>query len=221
MSIITEATIQGARSETPSIRRLLFQAADPSFTFLPGQWIDLARSASGVAGGFSMASAPGELGPGRFELGVRRSGHPVSQWLHDQAAVGDVVLIRGGQGPCVYQPTRGDRVVFVAGGIGLTPMLSMARAVMRSEADLRASFWYSVRDEGDVAFRPELERLRADGRFTVQVRVTGDDPTRWLSAAEIRAGQAGSVFYLCGPPGMVDGIAKGLSGEDVRFEKWW
>lgn len=221
MSLVTAATIIAAREETPSIRRLVLEPSNPAFTFLPGQWIDLARVADGPAGGYSMASAPGELGAGRFELGVRRSDHPVSRWLYGDARVGDAVLIRGGQGGCTYVPQAGDAVVFVAGGIGLTPMLSMARAVLRSPHSLKAALWYSVREEADVAFQEEIAALGRDERFSVQVRVTGDDPRKWLRAAEVRAGWSGSVFYLCGPPGMVDGLAAGLSGEQVRFEKWW
>ena len=94
--ITTKATITAVRSEAPTLRRIRLQAAEPGFSFLPGQWIDLARELSGPAGGYSMTNAPDELGVGVIELGVRRSAHPVSRWLHDEARVGDAVLIRGG-----------------------------------------------------------------------------------------------------------------------------
>lgn len=224
--ITTEATITAVHREAPTLRRLQLTVASPGFSFLPGQWIDLARTADGPTGGYSMTNAPGELGEGVIELGVRRSMHPVSGWLHDDAQIGDTVLIRGGQGRCVYLPSPGDNVVFVAGGVGITPMLSMARAARRSGHDLRAALLYSVRSPEDVAFRTELTALANDERLRVIILTTGDDPNNFVATADLlRHGGPEATYFLCGPPGMIDALAAGLraAGLDeaqICFERW-
>lgn len=224
--ITTEATITAVHQEAPTLRRLQLTVASPGFAFLPGQWIDLARAADTPAGGYSMTNAPGELGEGVIELGVRRSGHPISRWLHDDAKIGDTVLIRGGQGRCVYLPAPGDQVVFVAGGVGITPMLSMARAARRSPHSLQAALLYSVRSPEDVAFRSELTALAADERMRVVIHTTGDDTTNFVSPADLlRLGGSDATYFLCGPPGMIDALSAGLRGaglpeDQIRFERW-
>jgi ferredoxin-NADP reductase len=224
--ITTKAIITSVRSEAPTLRRIQLQATEQDFTFLPGQWIDLARDAAGPAGGYSMTNAPNELGIGVIELGVRRSLHPVSLWLHDEARVGDAVLIRGGQGTCVYQPCPGDEVVFVAGGVGVTPMLSMIRAARASNHELRATLLYSVREPEDVAFRTELTALVHDERLRVVVHTTGTGPENVVTPQDVlKLGGDRATYYLCGPRGMIDSLSAGLEGagvppERIRYERW-
>jgi len=224
--ITTEATITAVHREAPTLRRLQLRAAAPTFSFLPGQWIDLSRTADGPAGGYSMTNAPGELGEGIFELGVRRSAHPVSRWLHDEAQVGDTVLVRGGQGTCTYEPTAGDDVVLVAGGVGITPLLSMARAARRAPHPLKLTLLYCVRSPEDVAFRTELTALAADARLRVVIRPTGDDPGGFVTTTDVfDLGGVGATYYLCGPRGMLNALSDGLREAGVpeaqlRFERW-
>jgi len=174
-----------------------------------------------------MANAPGEGGDDVIELGIRRSKHPVSAWLFASAQPGDGVWIRGGQGACVYTPAPGDDVVFVAGGVGITPMLSMARAAHRSPHPLRAALLYSVHTEEDVAFQRELVILRGDERLSVYVQVS-QSAGRLSPEAVLAFGEHvdTTVIYLCGPSAMVDSLSAGLGRMGVpeariRFEKWW
>ncbi|MFT4976260.1 MAG: ferredoxin-NADP reductase [Myxococcota bacterium] len=220
--ITTEAVITAVREEARTLRRLQLTVSSPRFAFLPGQWIDLVREPDGSVGGYSMTNAPGELGEGVIELGVRRSKHPVTRWLHDEAKVGDTVTVRGGQGSCVYAPAPGDEVVFVAGGVGITPLLSMARAARRSPHPLRAVLLYCVRSPEDVAFRTELTALAADDRLRVVIRASDDLVT---TEDALRLGGLTASYYLCGPPGMIDTLASGLAAaglpeDQIRYERW-
>lgn len=231
------ARIISLHPETPSVVFVALEMSDPNFTFLPGQWIDLGVELEGEmkVGGYSPASTAGQLP--RLELGVRYNPeHPVSAWLHHHARPGDEVWVQGGQGECVYLPAPGDDVVFIVGGIGITPPLSMLRNALSTDVRFSACLFYSVRSAHEVAFVSELAQFSRDARFSLQVTVTrdGHDQDGWKghrgrwTVADIleRADVGRTIFYVFGPPPMVDGMCDGLAkvgvAEDrIRTERWW
>ena len=208
--------------------RVTLEVDDPAFTFLAGQWLNLGVELEGElkVGGYSFASAPSELP--RFELGIKDSErNPVSRYFHRQAELGDVVKVDGGHGPCVYEPNEEGNVVLVAGGIGLTPMLSIARTFVASKNPGALRFMYSASEERGFAFRDLVLGLQDDARVEVEFYETGGSGQERLDVETILDNsQSGTVFYLCGPSAMVDQLSAGLvlegvPEEKIRFEKWW
>ena len=129
----TPARIVELESDVAETVRVVLEVEDNQFSFLAGQWLNLGVQLDGElkVGGYSFASAPGILP--RFELGIRDSErNPVSRYFHRGARVGAEVVVDGGHGPCFYHPDEDIDLVLVAGGIGLTPMLSIARAFQAS-----------------------------------------------------------------------------------------
>lgn len=65
-------------------------------------------------------------------------------------------VVRGGSGEFTYEPKEGDRVVFIAGGVGVTPLMSMLRTAARSKFDLRANMYLMCKEYEDIYFNAEL-----------------------------------------------------------------
>ena len=97
---------------------------------MAGQWVDFFVTLEGAeaVGGYSITSSPAEQTT--ISLAVKRDGsdHPVTNWLHEDARVGDGVEVSLG-GDFFYEPDEAESVVLIAGGIGLTPLMSIVRSV--------------------------------------------------------------------------------------------
>lgn len=232
---IFNAQIVAVEDATPSIRTLTLQIDDPGFRFLPGQWVELTVNLEGRAhtAGYSMVSSP--LVRGRIELAIKAShSHPVSKWVHTQARVGDTLKVSQGQGPFVYVPEMSDNLVLIGGGVGVTPLLSIFRHVRDAALATRVHLIYSVSDSREILFREELEAAaRSHDNLRVSFTVTQPDPA-WhglsgrLDPVKLAAIDMpdDTLFYLCGPQGMVEDLSTmlhdlGVPMSRIIFEKWW
>lgn len=232
---IFDATIGAITAATPTIRALRLRIPDPEFRFLPGQWIDLSVEIDGTrhTAGYSITSSP--IHRGEIELAVKASArHPVARWVHERASVGDVVRVSQGQGPFVYLPEMSDNIVLIGGGVGVTPLLSIFRHVRDARLSTRVHLLYSVSDSREILFRDELEAaVGAHCNLHVSFTVTQPDPT-WqgltgrIDPVKLHALDVpdDTLYYLCGPKGMVEDISALLHGLGVPmsriiFEKWW
>ncbi len=232
---IFDAQIAALSSATPSIRVLSLAIPDPDFRFLPGQWVDLSVEVDGVThtSGYSIITSP--IHQGGIELAVKASArHPVARWVHECAAVGDRVRVSQGQGPFVYLPEMSDNVVLIGGGVGVTPLLSIFRHVRDARLSTRVHLVYSVSDSREILFRDELEAAASDhDNLHVSITVTQPDPnwhglTGRIDPVKLHALDVpdDTLYYLCGPKGMVEDISTllhdlGVPMNRIIFEKWW
>ncbi len=232
---IFDAQIAAIVAATPSIRVVRLAIADPAFRFLPGQWVDLGVDIDGTAhtAGYSITTSP--LHPGTIELAVKASArHPVARWVHERATVGDRVRVSQGQGPFVYLPEMSDNAVLIGGGVGVTPLLSIFRHVRDAGLPTGVHLVYSVSDSSEILFRDELESAaRSHDNLHVSITVTQPDP-RWhgltgrIDPVKLHALDVpdDTLYYLCGPKGMVEDISTllhdlGVPMSRIIFEKWW
>ena len=122
------AKILARRVASPTVVVLELQVLGSSFRFQPGQWVDFRVPPHDWIGGFSPASVPSDLP--KITLAVKRSDHAPSQWVHSASSseIGREIHIQVG-GTCVLDTATIDQqsVVFCAGGIGISPLLSMYR----------------------------------------------------------------------------------------------
>jgi ferredoxin-NADP reductase len=169
-------------------------------------------------------------------LAVKASSrHPVTQWLHGNACIGDRVEISGGQGLFIFQAEMAPRIVLVGAGVGVTPLVSIFRYVADAAPDIQATLVYSIPTPEEFLFRNELETLvRAHPNLRMLVTATQAREPHWSGRkgrihAELLA-TAGdtpdTLYYLCGPQGMVEDVcallaALHVSQERIVFEKWW
>jgi ferredoxin-NADP reductase len=232
---IFDAQIAAITPATPSIHTLRLAIPDAAFRFLPGQWVDLSIEVDGMThtSGYSITTSP--IHQGEIELAIKASArHPVARWIHERAAVGDRVRVSQGQGPFVYLPEMSDNVVLIGGGVGVTPLLSIFRHVRDAKLPTQVHLVYSVSDSREILFRDELEAaVRTHDNLHVSITVTQPDPawhglTGRIDPVKLHALDVpdDTLYYLCGPKGMVEDISTllhdlGVPMNRIIFEKWW
>jgi 3-ketosteroid 9alpha-monooxygenase subunit B len=149
--------------ETHDARSVAFEVpaelAD-RFAFRPGQFLTLRIPTAGggaVARCYSLSSAPGD-GPPTITV-KRVAGGRGSTWVCDELTPGDEVQVLPPAGTFARAPTHRD-VLLVAGGSGITPLMSILRALLAGP-DGSAVLVYANRDERSVIFAGELRALAA------------------------------------------------------------
>lgn len=171
---------------------------EPLPLFTPGSHVDL-HLPSGRVRQYSLCNTPGE----RYQIAVKPepNGRGGSLEVHEALQVGAVVTISTPRNN--FELTQADRYVLVAGGIGITPLLSMAHELWTSNTPFRLHV--CAQDAGAVPFRDELATLP----FADAVEVHLDaSPGRTSLAPPAALGQwsEGAELYVCGPGGFMDWI---------------
>jgi ferredoxin-NADP reductase len=119
----------------------------------------------------------------------------VSARLHEEIRVGDLVEVSPPRNDFPLDPGA-ERYLLIAGGIGITPIMSMIAELRRRRADFHLH--YCTRSPEKTAFLEELALLAAQGR--VHFHYDGGDPARGLDVASVlREPRAGTHLYYCGP----------------------
>lgn len=194
------------------------------FVYWPGQFCTLVLNIDGkkVVRSYTISSTPSR--PFILEITVKRvPGGLVSNWLPDQLKVGDRVEIAGPKGKFSLVPGRIPRkMLFIAGGSGVTPMMAMSRWLCDVSADVDVRFFFSVRTPEDIIFRKEIELLTARYRaFTplllTLTRSAGSDWTGYTGQVQRHMLEALTPdlhereVYLCGPEGFMDAVKRILA----------
>ncbi len=185
-------------------------------TFQPGAHVDL-HLPNGLIRQYSIVNGPGETD--RFVIGVKREPDSKggSSCLHETVRAGDLLAISE---PRNNFPLRRDAVktLFVAGGIGITPLVAMAQAL--SHMGLPYELHYFAQNEAQLAF-PE----RLSGLGPAVTRHLGLDPQGTAGRLlDISQGyEPGMHLYLCGPGPMLEtarhmAAREGWPEEAVHFE---
>lgn len=185
----------------------------------PGAHLDI-HLPSGRVRQYSLCGEPGLRTV--YRIAVRRipDGGGGSNEVHDDLAVGSRVTTRGPRNafpltvPGYGSPTR--RIRFIAGGIGITPILPMLALAERLGVDW--SMVYVGRSADSIPFIDEVER------FGRRVEVRTDDVHGVPSAADL-LGECpdGTTVYACGPAAMLTLIRERLVGRDdveLHFERF-
>jgi len=218
------------RNETIAEGTVAFHFAKPSdFRFKPGQSMNVSlidppeTDAKGNARTFSIVSAPHES---ELVIATRMRDTAFKRVLKAVPAGGRVAL-RGPAGMFTLDPADSRPAVFLAGGIGVTPFVSMLREA--ASAPLTRDLWlfYSNRRPEDAAFLDELMALpkRASRLHFVGTMVEMDKSSRpwtgetgFLDRAMLERhlkSLAGKVYYIAGPPGLVEAMQKMLTQAGV------
>lgn len=183
----------------------------PAWT--PGSHIDLLltdRSGVRLERQYSLCGDPADRA--RYRVAVLREevGRGGSAVIHDDLRPGVPVRIRGPRNHFGYETDAAAPVVFIAGGIGITPFLSMAAAARADDVDY--SLLYAGRSRRTMAFLAELETTHGS-----RVRVfAADRGGRIDLRAEIAALPADANVYCCGPLRLLDAVEEAWQGRPVE-----
>ncbi len=216
--------------ETPSAKTFRFERMDGSFPpFRAGQYVNLFADIDGVhtSRAYSISSAPGE---NTLDLTVRRKPEGfVSGYLLDRLEVGDTLLSSGPAGQFYHEPLidRGD-LVFLAGGSGVTPFMSLLRGFDAKNWPVNVHMLYGSRTLEDTIFAGELDALSKDNsRFNYALVLSEPEEeyqgvTGFLTSELIRkhiGSLEGCTFMLCGPNAMYDFVLGELQKLEVPAHK--
>jgi propane monooxygenase reductase component len=199
---------------THDMRHLVLRLIEPDWIkFFPGQYMDFAIPGSDEVRSFSMANTTSrDGGLLEFVIKVYPDGR-FSQFLAETLAEGDRLEITGPFG--VFTLREGDNdLVFVGGGAGMAPILSLLRSMAERGLQRKATFFYGARTRKDLCFESELRKLEQklpDFRYIPALSEPGDDDG-WdgetgliTDVVKRRVGDLrGAHAYVCGPPPMVE-----------------
>lgn len=149
------------RQETHDVKSFLFRAPSAKlFRFRPGQFITLELTIDGetINRCYTISSAPTR--PDTLSITVKRVVNgKVSNWLHDNLKPGITVKALGpsGEFSCSLHPAR--KYLFLSGGSGVTPLMSMSRTFFDLGEDRDILFLHSARSPRDIIFRNELTAM--------------------------------------------------------------
>jgi ferredoxin-NADP reductase len=206
-----QVPVIGAFAETEDITT--FRMARPEgFAFSAGQFTSVKINIDGhpVVRCYTISSAPEAAG--YFEISVKRQGL-MSGTLHASIRPGSMVSVMPPAGGFSY-PSGDDRpLALLAGGVGITPMMSMLRHAVAADPTRRVTLLYSVHTHHDVAFGDELRFIASRHPQVKIVKTTtrGPHTTDCLSGridgrmvTEQIEDVANTVFMICGPTPMLE-----------------
>ncbi len=220
---------RAVRQETPDVRTFVFGARTPQrFDYKPGQFLTFAFEVGSetIHRCYTISSAPTR--PDVVSITVKRvAGGPVSNWLHDNMQPGKEVRALGpmGEFSCFEHPAK--KYLFLSGGSGVTPMMSMSRTFHDLAEPRDVVFVHSARTPADIVFRAELELMAArDPGFQFVPVCERDAPAeRWhgftgrislpmlaLAVPDFREREV----FVCGPAPYMAGVKKMLA--DAGFD---
>ena len=162
----------------------------PAWT--PGSHIDL-RVAPETERQFSLCGDPADRGTWRVAVLREAAGRGGSVAAHEGIAVGDRVRVRGPRNHFTFEPAAARSPVFVAAGIGITPIRPMVEAAARAGLDWR--LLYAGRSRSTMAFAADLQSL-APGRVTLYA---ADEGARLDLPSVVGHLPESAELYVCGP----------------------
>jgi len=165
---------------SPDTKLFRFISAKPNKPLAPfraGQYIGLTVDINGVRTSrpFSLASSPNQLS--YYELGVRIKEHGfVSPFLIENLKVGDILEASEPLGNLFYNPIfHGKDLVFIAGGSGITPFISLLRDISEKQLSLNIWLIFGCLTEKDILFKTKLDDIQKR-RSNINVRYILSEP---------------------------------------------
>jgi propane monooxygenase reductase subunit len=214
---IKEAKAEVVSNElvTRDMRHLVLKLLEPEkIGYFAGQYFDITIPDSEDCRSFSVANTPtADDGQLEFVIKVYPDGL-FSKFLDERVAVGDELDIVGPYGVFTLRDGRESDLVFVGGGAGMAPILSVLRSLAEKGSTRKATYYYGARTKQDLCFEKELYALEESlPNFTyVPALSEPEDDGEWdgevgMITDVVRKHEselAGADSYVCGPPPMVE-----------------
>ncbi|MEI5999397.1 oxidoreductase [Paraburkholderia bengalensis] len=210
-----EVEVRGIRLEAETVRSFeLWPIAGELPAFAPGAHLDVHVSA-GLIRQYSLTNPHERY---RYVVAVHRdpAGNGGSMRMHDSVAVGDRLIVSAPRNHFPLNETAAHSV-FVAGGIGVTPLLAMVRRLC--ELGRSWDFYYCARTPAKAAFLRELSELSSNSTDgALHCVFDGEPGAASLNLDDVRAAHGTQAdFYCCGPTPLMDAFSKALA--DVAPER--
>lgn len=237
---VQHLVISEIRDHAGNAKSFAFKAAPNTETkalayFRAGQYLSIKLNIgeSVLTRPYTICSTPAEALAGSYTLTVKRTDDGfATNFMFDNWRVGTVIEASAPLGEFGYEPLRDKaHIVGLAGGSGITPFYSLARAIADGTEDVSLTLLYGSRTQDEILLRDELNAV-ADSCDKVRiVHVLSDDPDAanfehgYLTAELIKKylPAGGFSVFICGPPVMYQFLEAeigklGLPRRFVRYE---
>lgn len=219
--------VESEETRADSTDLILVADGHRGMTFKPGQfaWLTLGHSPFSIQQHpFSMASSASQ--PGQLEFVIKEAGD-FTRYL-STVKPGETAFLEGPYGVFTMDPTIQRRAVFIVGGIGITPILSMIRS--RLDAQNHTPMWliYANKSEQEIIMRDTLEAFTQKLPLTV-THVLSDPSDDWMGESgyvdgdlldEYLPEDAEDIdYFVCGPPPMMDLVEPELKKRGVETRR--
>jgi predicted ferric reductase len=217
--------VSAVKAEAPRVWTISLEPLGKRFAYAPGQF-QFIRIRSRLIGSaehpFTIASSPARQAG--ISLTIKESGDFTRGIGLMQP--GDYATVHGpfGRFSHTLHPDERD-LVFVAAGVGITPLISMLRYMSDLREPRRVLLVYASRTPADILFQDELRAIEAAEFPALKVvHVLSDPPAGWHGEVgrldadrliQLSGGPAGKAFYLCCPPPMTEALIRGLRRHNV------
>jgi propane monooxygenase reductase subunit len=229
--------VEAVEHLTHDIRLLRVALVDPErLSFQAGQYVDIKIPGADEHRSFSMANTPGTANELEFMIKVYPDGH--FSGLLDSGGIkaGDELELTGPYGVFTLRATSTRRLLFIGGGAGMAPIMSLLRTLAETGNGRPAVYYYGARRSEDLFHVEELEQLveaLPEFRFVPALSETEAGEGGW-------AGETGLITdvvdrleedvseveaYVCGPPPMVEAAialleGRGVPESQIHFDKF-
>lgn len=221
-------------TETPTVKTVrlgpIANTEALPFTFLPGQFLNVAFSIGGarMIRSYSISSSPTQRA--YLDLTVKREPRgAVSRHINDLLRVDDELEAGGPVGHFTFTGKEANSIVLISGGVGITPMMSISRFLTEQSWPNEIFFIYACRSPADFIFATdlaELERRNPQLHLTVVMEHPEDSGWQGLTgrlSADILSQAVPNItarrIHLCGPPVMMEAVRSLLLGLKVPAEQ--
>jgi ferredoxin-NADP reductase/DMSO/TMAO reductase YedYZ heme-binding membrane subunit len=218
--------------QTPTVRTFRFALPDGQplpFTFSAGQFVNLMLEIDGkrVSRSYTIASSPKQKH--HIDLTIKReTGGHVSGYLHEKLMTGHTVTVSGPNGRFTFDPASANAIVLIAGGVGITPVMSILRDLTDQNWPGQIDLIFSVKQPDEIIFADELKQLSAlHPQLHICITVTREaadwSGTRGRINLQLLRTHVPEFairpIYICGPDEMARGVRDQLLSAGVTAEK--
>lgn len=208
--VIEKVTDRGKGVKTYTLKKK--DGTDPAF-FRAGQYVVIRQEIDGklIARPVSISSGPAETLEGKLDLTVKEVENGfLSKYIIENWKEGDEVRTSGPQGLFYYEGFRDEKhVVACSGGSGITPILSMAKAIASGDEDFSLTILYGSRKKSDILFAKEFDEVMKATDKVKLVNVLSESKAKdcekgFITAELIRkyAGDEKFSLFASGPQAM-------------------
>lgn len=217
-----ETKVEDVISRAPGVKSLRFSLKQ-DIDFKAGQFFLVTIKVEGkeLAKHFSFSNSPTEKGYIEFTKRITQSEY--SKRL-DKLKIGDLVKLKMPLGSFTFEGEF-EKIAFLSGGIGITPIRSICKFITDKRLATDTVLFYGNNKEEDIIFRQDFEQMiRLNENMRVVYTLTAQDidkqqwpgRTGYIDAQMIKeeiADYKERVFYICGPPKMVETLTDILSNK--------
>ena len=224
-----ESKVLKVKQETQEIKSFRF-LVPADFSYKPAQHIALELNLNGKAQikSFSIASSP--LQKGYIEIAKRIGESEYSQKLM-KLEQGDTVKIKGPYGMFLLQEDKD--AVMLSGGIGITPLRDMIQYATEKKLPIKITLIFSNKTPEEIPYKQEFDELQKKNPklkviHTITRSEESKEAAKWkgetghIDADMIKkhaSNYTAAIFYICGPPGMVNAMLEILKQMEIPAER--